>query len=202
MNLDSLRWTIAGVSFLYAYEWNRSQKSTPISGWRYLTTLVLISILLAEVNSLIIGIIFSSLSIKEVTGLPYLCMEIFLSALIGYQSSRITSTLKKDQPHDDPFINFCQSHEGKVIFLTLKNGKIYAGVLIEYPVDTSLHSQHIVILPITSGYRDTLGEANWKTSYPKNQDEKSKLIRLIISKDQIITITPWVETAEFEELQG
>ena len=62
-------------------------------------------------------------------------------------------------------------------FLTLKSKKIYTGILIEYPESSSQHPQHILILPIRSGYRTTSGEAKWTTYIQM----RGKIISSIIS---------------------
>ena len=127
-----------------------------------------------------------------------------IPAFSGWQYARIIGHIKRFEKHEDPFIDFCQLYEGEVIFLTLKSKKIYAGILVEYPESTSQHPQHILILPIWSGYRTTSGEAKWTTIYPDvEKDDFFNNIKLLISKDEIVTMTPWKEfvDADFKEFK-
>ena len=70
---------------------------------------------------------------------------------------------------------------------------------MEYPEVTSEHPQHIVILPLSSGHRDDSCQAIWKTVYPQNQNEETELITLMISKGEIVTVSPWDKGAKFDE---
>ena len=94
-------------------------------------------------------------------------------------------------PVQDNFYKKCVEWENKEILTTLKNGKIYQGLLWKYPESPkSRHeSQTISIVPFKSGYRDEkTKEVIWNTYYPEYEG-KSDLIdmEIIIPRTEIIT---------------
>ena len=204
MDILSLQWTIPGVIFLYSYTvYYRPQKMTSLSGWEYIMMLVLISTIHSE---FIVPILRYPFLLSEklqclLKGihpkLIFFIKNIMFPFVLGARWAKAVSYIKRKEPHHDPFINFCQNYEGDVIFLTLKSKKIYTGILIQYPEITSTDSQHIMVLPIMSGFRNDFGEAIWTTKYPDIENNKSNFIELIIPKEEITTATPWNKSAKF-----
>ena len=202
MDIDSLRWTIPGVVLLFFFNRNHSQKSAPISNWEYIVTLVFISSIYSEIIVSPLKYAFQQNFLKDVSDcIPgsfiFIIKNIIFPALLGGWAAQFYSHIKRNELHSDLFIRVCQQCKGEIIFLTLKSKKIYTGILLEYPETVSSYSQHILIIPITSDTRLSSGETQWVTKYPETKNENSEIIKLIISKEEIVTMAPWSKTAEF-----
>ena len=96
----------------------------------------------------------------------------------------------------DLFYNRCVEWENEEVIISLKNNKIYYGLLWKYPENPlSDHSlQTLSIVPFTSGCRSKSGQVVWNTVYPilddsfsHNFDEHEylKSTELIIPRSEI-----------------
>ena len=97
------------------------------------------------------------------------------------------------------------SPEDTHLIITMKNRKVYVGVLYNFTADKPLDKTHIPIIPLKSGYRDdkTL-KFELKEDYQKiiselcEQDDSKKIEELltpiVIDKNEILTMAIWRDT--------
>ena len=88
--------------------------------------------------------------------------------------------------YDVFFIN-CVNWEKKSVIISLKNDKIYIGILLKYSENpkSKYESQTISIFPLRSGGRDQkTKEAIWGKKYPKNVRDNCEIV---IPRSEIVT---------------
>ncbi len=189
LTINSLSWAVPGYLTIWFYHniTKPKQNTRTISNWEYLISVVFIAI----ITNWLINI----LNINHINNYKILYQSI-AGILLTFLYSTLLFLLPKK--HEDSFINFCIENEGKAIFLTLSNNKVYIGILVEFPKNIQNKDQTIMIMPIASGYRGEKidGDVTWKTRYLQNDD--NKFIQLIIPKREIITISLWIDEAEFQ----
>lgn len=92
----------------------------------------------------------------------------------------------------------------KLIMITLKNNKIYIGYIAT--INEPQKTNYIEIFPRISGYRKPISKVLKFTAYYEKvlekENEKEKLIRIIIKKDEILTATRFYPEiySKFQEL--
>ena len=195
LNLENVLWVIPGVIFTYFYNRRRPSNIIKLSGWPYLFFIVVIAFftwlptkwilfkyfgenpffsndpLLQEIFTTLISIIFS--------------IFLFLITQVKFILHFISA------PVNDNFYNKCVKWENNFVFLNLKNGKTYIGILWKYPESPkSRHeSQTISMVPFKSGYRtEQTKEVIWTTDYPKYENHSDFVdMEVIIPRTEIVT---------------
>ena len=87
----------------------------------------------------------------------------------------------------DDFLTNCAQWKNSLVISSLRNDKIYVGILLEYPKNprTRHESQTISIMPLVSGGRDKdTKEVIWGDSYPKESLHGAKIF---IPRSEIIS---------------
>ena len=193
LDFHNILWVIPGVIFIYFYNKRRPDNITAttinLSGWPYLFFLVIVAAFTWFPAELIMESCNSDkeLAKKLITLIIALGFTGILLLLAQIESVAKLIFL----PVQDNFYKKCVEWENREILITLKNGKIYQGLLWKYPESPkSRHeSQTISIVPFKSGYRDEkTKEVIWNTYYPEYEG-KSDLIdmEIIIPRTEIIT---------------
>ena len=87
----------------------------------------------------------------------------------------------------DSFLTNCSRWEGSLVILSLRNDKVYIGILLKYPEDPRARheSQTISIIPLVSGGRDrNTKEVKWGTFYPQDDLQDCEIS---IPRNEIVT---------------
>ena len=186
LDFHNILWVIPGVVFIHFYNKRRPSGSLNLSGWSYIFSLVIIAILLWLP---IFNIISRQTHISE--GWQSFLISIisgffaYLLALISTSSSWLTKNIFL--PVYDVFFINCVNWLEKPVIVSLKNDKIYIGVLIKYPANpkSKYETQMISIYPLRSGGRDqNAKEVVWGERYPT--DIKGHC-EIIIPRSEIVT---------------
>ena len=201
LNLQNILWVIPGVVFIYLYNRRRPNDAISLSGWPYIFFLVIIAALtwlpvecLYKSDFFNIKTFFETFDITKNTLIEdsfILLIAVIFSIILFLiaQNEKITNLIFPSTY--DNFYKKCVEWENEEILLTLKNGKVYYGVLWKYPENPkSRHeSQTISIAPCISGYRDEVTKkVIWNTYYPEYKDKKNLIDReIIIPRSEIIT---------------
>ena len=182
--LHNLLWVIPGVIFIHFYNKRRSHETINLSGWSYIFLLVII----AAITWLPFEILFSEKFFGKWKILVVSVISIFLSfclaILIAYLENR--SIILFNKVYDNFLIN-CSKWERKTVILSLKNDKIYVGILLKYPENprSRYETQVISIIPLISGGRNQNTKAViWGNYYPKNNINDYEVV---IPRSEIIT---------------
>ena len=194
LELEKLLWVIPGVIFIYQYNKRRNSEVINLSGWSYIFALVTV----ASITWLPIDILFSyviehfsiSISSKMKVFLLAVFSSFFSFGLVLISTYYVLFFSKWILPkvYDD-FILSCLKLKVKPVILSLKNGKVYTGILCKYPSNpkSRYESQIISIIPIKSGFRskDT-GEVQWGIKYPTEEEFLTEN-GIIIPRSEIVT---------------
>ena len=89
------------------------------------------------------------------------------------------------KPEQDIFLEKCIKWENDLVIVSLKNLKVYIGVLLQYTENTQLklESQMISIIPVRSGGREQQDKkVNWSKEYLNKKN-----VEVIIPRSEIIT---------------
>ncbi|MDE0151324.1 MAG: hypothetical protein OXK80_02350 [Bdellovibrionales bacterium] len=199
--LESFLWVIPGVAWIYYYNTFTPHKKITISGWPYLFTIVIIaSILKLPDTFLNIDLLTEQQEhLKKFMWLFKIILYIFLLWLPKIE------WIKQFLPQiEDNFYDKCTKWHKKAVLLTLKNGKVYVGVLSKYPDNPNLRyeSQTIFIIPSFSGYREQEKKRiEWTTHYPTGTPYAD--MELIIPRSEIVTFCKFNQEAHnyFEEIK-
>ncbi len=197
LELHSVLWVIPGVVFIYFYNKKKPYEAISLFGWPYLFFLVIIAALTwlpAEFiitsgifKKLITGLIEVGVDKKVIT---LLIAVIFSGVLLLLSQLEIIANLIFS-PVCDNFFNKCIEWEDKEVFLTLKNEKVYHGLLWLGPdnANSKYESQTVSIIPFKSGYRDQEKKnVMWNNYYPVYENESDVIdMEVIIPRSEIIT---------------
>ena len=107
-----------------------------------------------------------------------------VSALLGWVTAKATKKLYPISFY--PFHDSCFSWHRKPVFITLRNRKVYVGILRDYTKDVEIEPA-VRILPIHSGYRDWRRKVCWTFHYPVKSDTPS----VVIPYKEIVTFSLW-----------
>lgn len=183
---------IPGVVGLWSYNQSLYTTRPQTEGWAYLFAVVIF----ASPSYYIFEISPISSSFKCLAGscsFEKFFLEIFLSILIAFLLGSVAARIsnKFSKASSDPFHKCCYLWKGSLVFITLKNNKVYLAALLDYTKDLRFEST-IRIMPFGSGYRDSRGEVVWTFNYPTEFTAKKKLeIGTVISQREITTFALW-----------
>ena len=149
LDLPKLLWIFPGIIFIYIYNRRRPSARINLSGWSYIGFLVVLAVVVwVPVNSLICHFVINetlaTLTTVAVSGV----ISFLLAVLCTWDAlSRLFPS------EEDIFFIKCKQWEEKTVILSLKNDKIYIGVLLKYPENprSNYESQMISISPIITG---------------------------------------------------
>ena len=203
LHILNLIWVIPGIVGLWTYNRWLNKTHHQAEGWAYLFAVVVFAMpgyYIFEISP--ISDSYKCLSLAQ-CGFTKFSIELFssilLAFLLGYFFAFI-GNIRKFSP--DPFHECCYLWRKEPVLITLKNNKVYFGVLLDYTKDLRFDCT-IRIVSICSGYRGKYGEINWTFAYPKEHfsDQTSK-IGTIISQKEIITFSLWDDAiANISELR-
>ena len=194
LDLHNILWVIPGLVFINIYNRKRPDETIMLSGWPYLFFLVVIASLSWLPSEWIILKTTSWTGIeifKPAKQIITLVISLMITGfwLLVAQWEPIANMIFT--PAQDNFYKKCIEWESYAILLTLKNDKIYSGVLWKFPENPkSRHeSQTISIIPIRSGYRDKkTRKAIWNIDYKETQDKSYFIdMEIVIPRSEIIT---------------
>ena len=124
----------------------------------------------------------------------YALFQLFVSAILSAALGWFSAWIKNkyfDDPTPSTFHNCCYSWYKKPIFVTLRNHKVYVGLLVDYTKAARIEPT-IKVVPIFSGYRDERGKVHWTDRYPVfSKEELEEEPGLIMPYDQIINFSLW-----------
>ena len=124
-----------------------------------------------------------------------LLISIPISAVFGWITGLIRNDIIKNKAITfDPFHDGCTSWKNKLVFITLKNNKVYLGVLMDH-TKVAGFVYTIRIIPAYSGYRDEVGDLHWKDKYPP---QSNAFVQTIVPQSEIVAFTLWNDSEEFE----
>ena len=189
--LENILWVIPGVVFVYYYNKRRPNNIIKLSGWPYLFFLVFIAAFTwLPAKWIVVEQITYCSNISQ--KLTIVIISIILSIIVFFitQNKLILNFISI--PINDNFYNKCVSWENKFILLTLKNNKVYIGILWKYPENpkSRFEFQTISIVPFKSGYRcESTKKIKWNINYPKYKDDfQIASMEVIIPRSEIITV--------------
>ncbi len=208
LEIYNILWVIPGVIFISIYNRRRPGQAINLSGWSYVFSLVIISIVtwfpaefIAQFFSTHLTILNDKqnqlLNMLSVLGIAVVFTFFWL---LLFQWGMIAKLILPSV-YDD-FYTKCLEWKEKAILLTLKNGKVYIGILSNYtknPIDKH-ESQTISIIPLKSGYRENKQKrVVWTTNYPYAKSFFTNM-EVIIPRSEIITFGKFnVETHRYFE---
>ena len=215
LELHNLLWVVPGLVFVNTYNnQTRGLDSINLSGWPYIFILVLVAVPTWYPSQVVTNFLFTS-SVKEsykffvdectlLQIITTVMLSSFLSVLLARALMSWEGLKKFIVPlSTDAFVNYCRRLEGSLIMLTLKNDKVYIGILKKYPENTGdRHElQSIFIRPVASGYRvRETKKLIFNTSYyEKKKDGKDggtfvtpiSPIDVAIPRSEVITSGPF-----------
>ena len=187
LTLENVLWVVPGIVFIFGYNNLRPVGHINLSGWPYVFFLVFIAAvtwLPAEwmVDNYVAMDFFSETILILLCSMGFSLIFLLLIKLIPLP--QIFSAY-----YDDFCLN-CINWEKYPIFLTLKNGKVYVGLLWKYSESPMLQYefQTISIVPIYSGFRGKDKTIEWNTYYPEYEDEEDiNSMETIIPRSEIVT---------------
>ncbi len=210
LEIYNILWVIPGVIFISIYNRRRPGQAINLLGWSYVFSLVMISIVTWFPAEFIAQFFSTHFTVLNETQNQLLNMLIVLSIAIAFTffwlllfQWGMIAKLVLPSVHDD-FYTKCLEWKEKAILLTLKNGKVYIGILSNYTKNLrdKHESQTISIIPLKSGYRENEQKrVVWNIYYPEYRS-KSDLINMevIIPRTEIITFGKFnVETHKYFE---
>ena len=199
-NIINLAWVIPGVVGLWAYNRWLLITRPQAEGWAYLFSVVVFALpsyYVFEILSVSASFkcfsttaecSFTLLSAELLLSMSIALLSVLFAGLLGYCVARVINIGKSSL---DPFHECCYLWEREVIYITLKNNKVYMGILLDYTKDLRFEST-IRIVAIYSGYRDENRKVHWTFNYPAEYLSKSaSKIGTIISQKEIMTFSLW-----------
>ena len=196
LDLGNILWVIPGVVFISIYNRRRPQQAINLSGWPYIFSLVIISTVTWLPAEFIIPFVyFGKIEILSthqnmiLMGLMTLTISLFFTFLLlsFFQSGALARLILP--PVYDDFYTKCFEWKEKAVLLTLKNGKVYMGLLSGYTKNprARYESQTISIVPFKSGYREMdKKRIVWTTDYPYTESYHDDM-ELILPRSEILT---------------
>ncbi len=200
ININNLFAIISGIVGLWVY--NRWLYTTRprAEGWAYLFAVVIFampSYYIFEISPVSESFKCFSDSDRKCGFIRFsteLVCSILLAMTLGRLAAYISNISKSSL---DPFHECCYLWKNEIVYITLKNDKVYVALLLDYTKDLRFEST-IRIVPICSGYRDQNKEVNWSFNYPEeylskiinNPQEKLKIGTIIFQKE-IMTFSLW-----------
>ena len=185
LELSKLLWVLPGVTFIYIYNKRRPSGRISLSGWSYIFFLVAVAVIVwIPVKNA-----FHNFSCESWQDFFIAVTSAFISCILAlvFTSWEALSKFIFLPEHDIFFIN-CNQWKNKPVILSLKNDKIYVGILLKYSRNprSNYESQMISILPLISGGRgkDTK-KVIWGGFYP---EDKTNPCEIIIPRSEIITL--------------
>ena len=159
LTIDNLIWVCPGLAGMWAYNSVLVVKLPQGEGWKYLLLVVFFALPYYLMTK-----IFPSE--PEYYTWLILLISIPISAVVGGGAALVRNGIIKNRAITfDPFHDSCTSWENKLVFITLKNNKVYLGVLMAH-TKVAGFEYTIKIIPAYSGYRDGVGDIHWKYKYP------------------------------------
>ena len=193
LDIAVLLWVVPGVMGLWAYNRWLSYRLPQVEGWGYLFTVVIIASPYYFIFELLL-ILGDTLDSPEIERLFIRFVGLLLSVLITILLARYAAYIRNkyyaEEPAD-PFYSCCYAWKGKLIFITLKNRKIYIAWLMDYTKDSRFESS-MKISPIYSGYKDLYGKVNWTSEYPTDKETQEQTKKyVVIPKREIVSFSLW-----------
>ena len=199
-NIINLAWVIPGVVGLGAYNRWLLRTRPQAEGWAYLFSVVVFALpsyYVFEILSVIASFkcfsttaecSFTLLSAELLLSMLIALLSVLTALLLGYLIAHIANMSKSSL---DPFHECCYLWKKEFVYVTLKNNKVYMGILLDYTKDLRFEST-IRIVAIRSGYRDENRKVHWTFNYPAEYPSKSaSKIGTIISQKEIMTFSLW-----------
>lgn len=198
LNIENLIWVVPGALGLWAYRYHRFVNFPAPEGWAYLLAVVFFALPyyflkfpadfivdFFNLNKLFAGIIYMLI----------LAISIPLSVKLGVAIAREQYKYSK-KVTPDPFYSKCYAWRGKLVFITLKNDKVYLAMLREHTKDNRFEYT-ISVIPFYSGYRDKQQKIEWTFHYPV---KKGIITELIIAQNEIRTFALWLSNEAFPNM--
>lgn len=191
MNSDLILWGLTGYISFFVFQLARPVRNR--SGWDFVAQVAFFTVVCVFLTDLIILLVKSALPqdlIREyyehldkilfhgkfriILGC---LLGVLIGALAGYTMSRkyvliclssFSKMLSGKERHfefADTFFATCHYLLGKPVFLSLKNKKVYVGILIAATQDPNELQRFIKITPLMSGYRDEEHKVIFNTNY-------------------------------------
>ena len=193
---------LPGIVGLFVYNRWLSRK-LPQTGLTYFSILVVS----AAPYSLIFEFLKSTLGSEPLAHLIVLPHAMIIAILTGIYAAMLKN--KYDSSVPDLFRHCCYLWRKKLVFITLKDSKVYLAMLLDHTGDLRFESA-IRIIPICSGYRDEKRNVQWTFSYPISKTlnekgvsdkkfEKSAESGIIIFQKDIITFSLWDPSEDYED---
>ena len=186
LSIENILWVIPGVVFIFLYNRLRSLERSSLSGWPYVFLLVLIATITWLPAEWIVKKYFCFEYNRCLTIVLSIVFSIFYFLIIKYT---FIQKLLGEAECDNFFLK-CIELEKELIFLTLKNDKVYIGILWKYPEApwSKYESQIISIIPLQSGFRRQDRIIKWNIYYPEYENHKDfSSMETLISRSEIVT---------------
>ena len=202
ININNFWAIIPGIIGLWAYNKRLLHTTRPqVEGWAYLFAVVIFALpsyYIFEISPVSESFkCFSGGECGVIKFLLELSLSILIAAILGHAVAYLSNKSKSSL---DPFHECCHLWKNQIVYITLKNDKVYVALLLDYTKDLRFEST-IRIVPICSGYRDRNREVNWSFNYPEEylsktiDDSQRKLkVGTIISQKEIMTFSLWDES--------
>ena len=201
---------IPGIVGLFIYSRLLSRKLLQTKGWPYFIVVafaITYYLIFVGLKSIPDSETNSETNSEPFIHLIILAIAIPIAILIGIYAAKLKN--KYDSPVLDPFRDCCYLWRRKLVFITLKDSKVYLAVLLDHTGDLRFESS-IRIIPIYSGYRDEKRDVIWTFRYPigktLNEEEvsdkkfeKSEESGIIIFQKDIITFSFWDPSQDYED---
>ena len=205
LDFHNILWVIPGFIFLFLYNSRRPYNTIDLSGWAYLFFIVTIASLTWLPAEFIVSslpktktftYLFEVLKSKPILTLILSIFFTFIIFLISQIDGIARRIFRSAQ---DGFYKKCIEWKDEEIFIVLKSGKAYAGVLWQYKENPNsrYESQIISFVPFISGYRceKTRGiEWNFVWGKYKESSDFQNMV-MIIPRSEIITMGRFNERA-------
>ena len=189
LDFHNILWVIPGIIFIHLYNRRRPNQVIDLSGWQYLFFLVFIAVLTWLPAEWLIYHCLGKDSSLQTLWIILLSIALSCGLFLIIQNESIFKWFAI--PVYDNFYKKCIEWENEKIILTLKNEKVYKGLLWKYPDSPkSRHeSQTISIVPLKSGYRKIeTKKVVWDTNYPIYESDSDLVdMEVIIPRTEIVT---------------
>ena len=184
--------------FIYFYNKRKPDNAISLSGWPYFFFVVVIAFL-SWLPAEFVVTQFTWNDYTEASEVSKKLVQITVIALISIFFSVIWLLLTQIEfianlifsPFHDNFYKKCIEWAYTEVFLNLKTGKVYRGLLWKYPENPNsrCESQTISIVPFHSGYRDDkTKEVIWNIHYPEYEEIQHFFdMEVIIPRSEIVT---------------
>ena len=208
LNIENLIWVVPGIAGLLTYNRFLKLPYFRLRGWQYLFAIVFfatpyyfVEIILS--NPSLGGLEKMSLELKK------LFYSTVFSSLIGLLLVGTVNVIRGKKYFRtstySAFHDCCYSWNKKRVFITLRNQRIYLGILSGYTKDMESELA-IKIIPLYSGYRNPSTHINWTFRYPvidsalqtkmeggENQPE------IMIPYKEIVVFSRWSSSKEYKD---